>query len=188
MPEMPSNRWFLFKKLVIFQIKLTLDALRDLFLSPVSFVFALIDIFQNKSYQESYFHKLMVLGGKTDGWLNLFSQHNVSHQDFPIDQTSEVEEENQTDTRVNFNDLPVSNVQATNNADDLFEKIESIIREQQATGNVTMTAKEKISLYLEKLTQKSVVGTVQELPSNDINQAVKYSVSDASSAIKKEEK
>lgn len=138
MNQSPAYRWSTFKKLVIFQVKLAFDAVRDLFLSPISFVCALLDIIKNNSSEQSYFKKLMVLGGKTDVWLNLFAQHDV------------IETETNTSAEFASRDK-VATENEQKNADQLFDKIEDLIREQHAKGGLTATAKKTLDGVLQKL-------------------------------------
>ena len=72
MNEPDISRWTLIRDMVIFQVKLAIDAIRDLLLSPVSIICGLIDIFKGHSLSNSYFHKLMHYGHQSDRWLNLF--------------------------------------------------------------------------------------------------------------------
>lgn len=147
MKQSPANRWPTFKKLVIFQVKLTFDAVRDLFLSPISFCCALLDIIKNNTPEQSYFKKLMIFGGKTDLWLNLFAQHDIS-------------ETKKTTRSELVNKDKVTTVNEQKNADQLFDKIEDLIREQHAKGGLTAAAKHKLDGVLQKLgntqTEKNV--------------------------------
>ncbi|PHS19536.1 MAG: hypothetical protein COA86_04465 [Kangiella sp.] len=65
------------KRLLVFQVKLAVDALRDIILSPVSLICTLLDYFQKKSGKNSYFEKLMVFGRQTEKRINLFEQHQI---------------------------------------------------------------------------------------------------------------
>ena len=138
MTDKPANRWLAFKKLVIFQVKLMFDAVRDLVLSPISFGCALLDMIKNNTYEQSYFKRLMSFGGKTDVWLNLFSQHET------------IEEKTSTDAESAVANLTHSENEQ-NNADQLFDKIEDIIREQYAKGDIPLSAKNKLDSVLQKL-------------------------------------
>lgn len=138
MPDLPANRWSTFKKLVIFQVKLAFDAVRDLFLSPISFGCALLDILKNNSDEQSYFKKLMIFGGKTDIWLNLFAQHDA----IEVKPTAH-------DELVNQDQITPEKDQK--NADQLFNKIEDLIREQHAKGGLTASAKNTLDSVLQKL-------------------------------------
>jgi len=70
------------RKLLIFQLKLAVDAFRDILLSPVSIVCSILD-FLNPKEEISYFEKLMVFGRNTEKKINLFEQH--SHNEANID-------------------------------------------------------------------------------------------------------
>lgn len=81
------------KRLLIFQLKLGADALRDLLLSPVAVVCVIIDMVKGHNDEHSNFQKLMRLGRKTDSLINLFehkqAQDEVSEQEMDIDQLAD---------------------------------------------------------------------------------------------------
>ncbi|MCI5077387.1 hypothetical protein [Oricola sp.] len=77
-----SSRWSLFRRLVIFQIKLFADGLRDLVLSPISFVVAGIGILVGGRNPHGAFDRLMQAGHITDNWIDLFG-HHASRGDRP---------------------------------------------------------------------------------------------------------
>lgn len=66
-----------FRRLVIFQLKLAVDALRDIILSPVSLVCSLIDLAEKRKGKDSYFEKLMLFGRNTEKKINLFEQYQL---------------------------------------------------------------------------------------------------------------
>jgi len=66
-----------FKRLLVFQVKLAVDALRDIILSPVSLICTVLDSIQKNRGKNSYFEKLMVFGRQTERRINLFEQHQV---------------------------------------------------------------------------------------------------------------
>ncbi|MFT4927807.1 MAG: hypothetical protein ACI8WB_003921 [Phenylobacterium sp.] len=67
-----ASRWPLIKQAMIFQLKLGLDALRDLLLSPVSIVAVIIDVLLRHDRKDSLFLRLMKYGRLSDHWINLF--------------------------------------------------------------------------------------------------------------------
>jgi len=80
------------RHLVIFQVKLALDALRDLALSPISIVVFIIDAIRKPTVEESLYLKLMAAGRKSDRVINLFGEHAESDS-YTVDQTlAEVEQ------------------------------------------------------------------------------------------------
>jgi len=144
MSKAPS--WPLIRDTIIFQLKLGIDALRDLLLSPVSIVCAVVDLFKGNSTEQSYFYQLMRLGHKSDLWLNLFSPKGGSEsQKQPITDTE------QSDKHKQETDLSEQNV------DQIFEKLESLLKEQHKQGGVTASAKSAIDRYLSKMLKKEDV-------------------------------
>ena len=85
-PEKPLPVKNAFRHLLVFQVKLFADALRDLFLSPISLVVFLIDLIARPLLKDSLTHKLMKLGQRSDRVINLFNEHH-SDGDFTIDES-----------------------------------------------------------------------------------------------------
>lgn len=77
MTNINNNSSHPFRRLIIFQLKLAVDALRDILLSPVSIICSLLDLVQNKQGENSYFEKLMSFGRATESRINLFEQHQA---------------------------------------------------------------------------------------------------------------
>lgn len=135
MKEPRLDPWVLFKDTVMFQLKLGMDALRDLLLSPVSIICALVDFFRSKTLEQSTFYKLMALGYKTDKWINLFGAHQRVGSKFDS---------------VN----PYSAINKEVNVDRIFDQVEALIKEQHKKGGLTATAKSSIDRYLDKIVSK----------------------------------
>ena len=130
-----------FANVVIFQIKLAMDALRDLLLSPVSISCALFDIVQNNPPERSYYQKLMKLGYHSDRWLNLFA---FRHKDS--------EQKSEGDTFAIDNDhVYASTTNQEQNVDKLFDKIKQVLEQQLANGTNTATARLLVEKHLAKL-------------------------------------
>lgn len=64
-----------FRHLLVFQIKLAADALRDLMMSPVSIAVFVADAIRKPALEESWYLRLMLLGRKSDRLINLFDEH-----------------------------------------------------------------------------------------------------------------
>ncbi len=64
------------KRLLTFQLKLAVDALRDIVLSPLSLLFTIMDMIEGRSGRDSYFHQLLRFGRITERRINLFDQHS----------------------------------------------------------------------------------------------------------------
>ena len=135
MEKRNTDRWSLIRDTFFFQLKLALDAVRDLLLSPASIICVFIDIFSGKSSQQSYFYRLMSFGHKTDKWLNLFGAGVDNTENVEIDSEAKPHAEN-------------------TNIDQLFNKIESLLKEQHDKGGLTASAKTSIDNYMNKIVDK----------------------------------
>lgn len=67
------TRWVILRDLVIFQIKLALDGLKDVVLAPAAIAAALVDLLFPGSAPGSRFYAVMRIGERFDRWLSLFS-------------------------------------------------------------------------------------------------------------------
>jgi len=157
------SRWTMCKNLFFFQVKLAFDALRDLVLSPISFICTLVDIIKKNDNEQSQFNQLMRVGKRTDIWLNLFNQHPIEHvsdsnethdvlpDSFEItdSNTNNNSHESVNKTEMNEQNIPQSNI------DQLLIKIERLVKEQQHNGDLTMTAKTKITQYLSRIKKEN---------------------------------
>ena len=133
MHEPEIARWSLIRDMLVFQAKLAMDAIRDLLLSPVSIMCGLIDIFKSNTLSQSYFHRLMRFGQQTDSWLNLFGNHDKGAEQLKF-----------TGSQKAKNDV---------NVDQLFSKVESLLKEQHGKGGLTASAKTTLDRYLDKIVE-----------------------------------
>jgi len=133
MQETPSKHqgWSLIRHVIVFQLKLGLDALRDILMSPVSIVLAVTDIMMANNHQQSYFIRLMRLGKKSDDWINLFAVELPNSE--PAD----------------------NKVAADSNVDFWFTKIEKVIKEHQVDGKLSESGKQKLQQYFGRINQPS---------------------------------
>jgi len=56
-----------------FQLKLALDWLRDVALSPIALVLALVGMLVRPQHPGVFFYRLMDAGRRSDAWINLFA-------------------------------------------------------------------------------------------------------------------
>lgn len=77
------TRWVILRDLVIFQMKLALDGLKDLILAPASIAAAAFDILFPGTTPGSRFYAVLRVGERFDRWLSLFSAADRAdaHQD-----------------------------------------------------------------------------------------------------------
>ena len=72
------------RHVLVFQLKLAADALRDFVLSPLSLVAFAIDVLRKPRVENSLYLRLMLLGRRSDRFINLFDDYRDSG-DFTID-------------------------------------------------------------------------------------------------------
>ena len=76
------------RHLVVFQVKLALDALRDLALSPISILVFIIDAVRKPAAEDSLYMRLMSAGRESDRVINLFGEHSEGeHYTYTIPST-----------------------------------------------------------------------------------------------------
>ena len=73
--------WPQVRKLLVFQIKLYIDAFRDLLLSALSLGAFLIDLLQRNEGPDSYFERVLKFGRHTEHAINLFNQFDAEQHD-----------------------------------------------------------------------------------------------------------
>ena len=76
------------RHLLVFQLKLAADALRDLLLSPISVVVFILDAIRKPALEDSLYLRLMLLGRESDRMINLFDEHKDAGH-FTVDQAVE---------------------------------------------------------------------------------------------------
>ncbi|MCB1664942.1 MAG: hypothetical protein KDI28_04145 [Pseudomonadales bacterium] len=65
--------------LVIFQLKLAADAVRDLVMSPISIIMFFLDLLLAPEEENSHYAQLMQFGRQSDRWINLFEEHTPAN-------------------------------------------------------------------------------------------------------------
>lgn len=72
-PEPARTKRSLARDVLLLQLKLLLDALRDLALSPLTLGAAFLDFLFSKKQAPRYFHAVLKFGERTDEWIDLWS-------------------------------------------------------------------------------------------------------------------
>jgi hypothetical protein len=75
----PSNG-VLIRDLLIFQLKLWLDGLKDVVLSPLSLIATLLDLLLGERKRGPRLYAVLRMGERFDLWLNLFGAAKVAQQ------------------------------------------------------------------------------------------------------------
>jgi hypothetical protein len=126
-PEAP-NRWEFLRDVLVFQVKLLLDAVRDLVLSPVSIAAGVIDLISGDEPPGRHFYRLVAFGGRTDTWINLFGMPGRP-------------EEPDGDESVTI--------------DSLVAQVERLMVDQYERGGITASAKQAIDRTLNAISRKT---------------------------------
>lgn len=126
-PKRLGGRGRLVLDVLMFQGKLALDALRDLFLSPISIVLALYGALTDGREPGRYFYWLMRWGRRSDHFIDLFSAgRNPDEHD--IDAT----------------------------LDDIVGVVETVIVDEEKRGGVTAEARMHMQRALDQIEQATV--------------------------------
>lgn len=80
------------RHVLVFQLKLAADAMRDFLLSPLSIAAFAIDALRKPKVEDSLYLRLMLLGRRSDHMINLFDDHRDSGE-FTIDRAVDELEE-----------------------------------------------------------------------------------------------
>ncbi|MEJ2482168.1 MAG: hypothetical protein P8049_03380 [Gemmatimonadota bacterium] len=68
-----GSRWQLFRAMLVFQAKLAVDGLKDLFLAPLAVLAALLDMKRARAGEEwESFERVMLLGERFERWIALY--------------------------------------------------------------------------------------------------------------------
>ncbi len=83
----PVNRgqlvWPQLRRLLILQLKLYIDAFRDICLSALALGAVIIDLIQHNDGPDCYFEQIMRLGRRTERAINLFDQYDPATETGP---------------------------------------------------------------------------------------------------------
>lgn len=72
--------WPQVRRVLVLQIKLYVDAFRDVCISLLAFVALVLDLVQRNSGEDSHFDRLMKFGRRTEVKINLFGSYDASLQ------------------------------------------------------------------------------------------------------------
>jgi len=72
--------WPQLRKFAVFQLKLYIDAFRDVLLSAISLGAFIIDLIQQNDGPDSYFEKVLSFGRRTERSINLFNQFDAQER------------------------------------------------------------------------------------------------------------
>jgi hypothetical protein len=119
-----DSRWAFIRDVVVFQLKLVLDALRDAALIPASIAAAVVDLASPGRETSGHFYRVVSLGRRTEVYIDLFEA---------ADRVESRDEMRGGDARV----------------DEVFHRVEALLREQEGRGGLTASARERVDRLLD---------------------------------------
>ncbi|MEX0955551.1 MAG: hypothetical protein WDZ83_10100 [Rhizobiaceae bacterium] len=86
-----QSRMRLVRRVVLLQVKLLADGLRDFVMMPLSLAAAVLGILSQRRDPELYLDRLMYFGRQTDRWINLFDHDDPDSPErrAPLDRVAE---------------------------------------------------------------------------------------------------
>ncbi|MFC5583889.1 hypothetical protein ACFPOD_02110 [Nitratireductor kimnyeongensis] len=88
-----GRRGRLVRRVILFQVKLMADGIRDVVMSPLSIAAGLLGLVSRDGSAEIYFDRLMRFGRETDHWINLFDHRSQANDTPSLDRIAEQIEE-----------------------------------------------------------------------------------------------
>ncbi len=128
-----NSRWQLLRDAGAFQVKLLLDALRDIALSPLALVAALVDFVFAGSRPPQHFYAVLRLGRRSEAWIDLWA---AGLREARSDETAPA------DT------APV-------NADWIMDRVESLIRDPRSGARDALVLKRWARMRLARSAAKT---------------------------------
>ncbi len=125
--QMP-DRWTLIRDILVLQLKLVVDGLRDFILVPVSLVIGIISLVKGGDSSGSQFYELLRTGRRSERWINLFGA------------AERVYGPSMDDDRFPTEDI-----------DKMVSRVESFVVDEYSKGGVTRQAKDRLDRALDSL-------------------------------------
>lgn len=121
-----SKRGELVREVLLFQLKLMVDGIRDLVLMPVSLIAAAFGLIRSEQNPDKEFNRVLEAGRQSEQWINLFGAHD-----------------------------PIAEAGDAGSIDRLVTRAETVVRQQVASGRVSDSAADAIGQVLAKLHDKA---------------------------------
>jgi hypothetical protein len=122
------DRWTLIRDILVLQLKLVVDGLRDFILVPVSLVIGIVSLVKGGDSSGSQFYELLRTGRRSERWINLFGAAervygpSIDDDRFP-----------------------------TEDIDKMVSRVESFVVDEYSKGGVTRQAKDQLDRALDSL-------------------------------------
>lgn len=122
------DRWTLMRDILVLQLKLIVDGLRDFVLVPISLIVGLVSLIKAGNATGSEFYELLRAGRRSERWINLFGAAErvygpvIAEDRFPAE-----------------------------DIDEMVSRVESFVVDEYRAGGVTRQAKEQLDRALDSL-------------------------------------
>jgi hypothetical protein len=126
------DRWTLIRDVVVFQVKLVFDGMRDVLLLPISLIAGVVSLVKGGASPSSEFYDLLKLGYRSERWINLFGAASHYHGAPGEEDKFAVED-----------------------IDVVVSRVESYVIDEYRRGGVTAQAKERLDNALDHLHRKT---------------------------------
>jgi hypothetical protein len=125
-----ATRWVLLRDVAVFQVKLVLDGLKDILLSPVSLGAAALSLFNKEGETGRQFYEVLHTARRLEDWLNKYGDADrIPAPGFAVKQDGE-------------------SIDAT------IARLEELVKRQYERGGVTASAKDAIDRALDAVHDK----------------------------------
>jgi hypothetical protein len=122
------DRWTLIRDILVLQLKLIVDGLRDLILVPISLIVGLVSLLKAGNATGGEFYELLRTGRRSERWINLFGA------------AERVYGPSIADDRFPAEDI-----------DEMVSRVESFVIDEYKEGGVTRQAKDQLDRALDSL-------------------------------------
>lgn len=122
------DRWTLIRDILVLQLKLIVDGLRDFILVPISLIVGLVSLLKAGNATGSEFYELLRTGRRSERWINLFGAAERVYG-----------------PSIDEDRFPAEDI------DEIVSRVESFVVDEYKEGGVTRQAKEQLDRALDSL-------------------------------------
>jgi hypothetical protein len=122
------DRWTLIRDIIVLQLKLVVDGLRDFILVPISLLVGIISLVKGGESSGSEFYELLRTGRRSERWINLFGAAERVYGPSNAD-----------------DHFPAEDI------DEIVGRVETFVVDEYRQGGVTRQAKEQLDRALDSL-------------------------------------
>jgi len=122
------DRWTLIRDILVLQVKLVVDGLRDFVLVPISMLIGIISLLKAGNASGREFYDLLRVGRRSERWINLFGAAERVYGPAIADDR-----------------FPAEDI------DELVSRVESFVVDEYRQGGVTRQAKDQLDRALNSL-------------------------------------